>query len=99
MSVNGASAIASEPTYIAPSPKPMASGEPRRAPINRLSSPANRKASAKAPRKRGDRRRAAFHLLGHQVRDDLGVGIGGEFDALGFELAPQLAEIFDDAVV
>ena len=53
MSVNGASAIASEPTNIAPSPKPTASGEPLRAPIRRLSSPANRKASAKAPRSRG----------------------------------------------
>ena len=53
MSVNGASAIASEPIYIAPSPKPIASGEPLRAPISRLSSPANRKASAKAPRSRG----------------------------------------------
>ena len=57
MSVNGASAIASEPTYIAPSPKPMASGEPRRAPIKKSFSPANRKASAKAPRSRGN---AAF---------------------------------------
>ena len=39
-----------------PAPKPMASGEPLRAPISRLSSPANRKASAKAPRSRGKRR-------------------------------------------
>ena len=53
MSVNGASAMASEPTYIAPSPKPIASGEPLRAPIRRFSSPANKKASAKAPRNRG----------------------------------------------
>ena len=46
-----------------------------------------------------DRRRAAFHLLGDEVRDDLGVGIGGELGALFFQLAAQLGEIFDDAVV
>ena len=55
--MNGASAIASEPTNIEPSPKPIASGEPRRAPISKFSSPANKKASANAPRSRGS---AAF---------------------------------------
>ncbi len=46
-----------------------------------------------------DRRRAALHLLADQMRDDLGVGLGDEFGALGLQLAAQLDEILDDAVV
>ncbi len=48
---------------------------------------------------RFDRRSAALHLFGDQMRDDFGVGLGGEFRALGFQLAAQLGEILDDAVV
>ena len=51
-SVSGDSAIASEPKNISPSPWPMASGLPRRAPIIRSSSPSNRMASANAPSSR-----------------------------------------------
>ena len=59
--------------------------------------------SAAQPRQcaldRLDRRRAALHFLGDQMRDDLGVGLGRELGALPFQLAAQLAEILDDAVV
>ena len=106
MSVKGASAIASEPRYIAPSPKPIASGEPLRAPISKSSSPANRKASAKAPRSRGSAAATAstgeqpvLDLVGDEMRDDFAVGLGRELGALGFQLAAQLAEVLDDAVV
>ncbi len=46
-----------------------------------------------------DRRRAALHLLADQMGDDFGVGLGDEFGALGLQLAAQLDEILDDAVV
>ena len=77
-----------------------------RAPISRSSSPANRKASANAPRSRGsaalhrlDRRLALLHLVGDQMGDHLGVGLAAEFRALLLQLLAQLAEILDDAVV
>ena len=106
VSVNGASAIASEPRYISPSPWPTASGEPLRAPISRSSSPANRKASANAPRSRGSaglhrlhRLLPLLHLVGDQMRDHLGVGLARELRAGLFQFVAQLAEILDDAVV
>ena len=47
--------------------------------------------SAAQPRQRRlhrvDRRGAAFHFLGHQMRDDFGIGLGREFDALVLKLA------------
>ena len=46
-----------------------------------------------------DRGSAALHLLADQVRDHFGVGLGDEFGALGGQLAAQLDEILDDAVV
>ncbi len=46
-----------------------------------------------------DRPGAALDFLGDQMGDDLGVGFGREFDARGFQLAPQLGKILDDAVV
>ena len=46
-----------------------------------------------------DRRAALGDLVADQVGDDFGVGFGRERDALGFELAPQFAEILDDAVM
>ena len=58
-SVKGASATASEPRNISPSPWPMASGLPRRAAIIRSASPSNRKARAKAPCNRPSVARAA----------------------------------------
>ena len=51
------------------------------------------------PLDRLDRRGAAFHFLGDEMSDDLGIGLGREFGALAFQLAPQLGEILDDAVV
>ena len=47
--VSGASASASEPTNISPSPKPTASGAPCRAAISMRGWPAKTAASAKAP--------------------------------------------------
>jgi hypothetical protein len=38
-------------------------------------------------------------LGGHQVGDDLGVGLGGELDAGGLALGAQRGEVLDDAVV
>ena len=77
-----------------------------RAPISRSSSPANRNASAKAPRSRGSAALTAstgdaplLHLLGDEMRDHFGVGLGRELGALGLQLFAQLAEILDDAVV
>ena len=106
VSVNGASAIASEPRNISPSPWPTASGEPLRAPISRSSSPANRKASANAPRSRGRQACTAstgflpcFICVGDQMRDHFGVGLARELRAGLFQLVAQLAEILDDAVV
>ena len=46
-----------------------------------------------------DRRTALLHLVGDEMRDHFAVGLGRELGALGFELAAQLAEILDDAVV
>ncbi len=41
----------------------------------------------------------ATHLALHQVRDDLGVGLGDEPVALGFERGLEVEIVFDDAVV
>src|SRR5690606_17216416 len=38
-------------------------------------------------------------LAPQEVGGDLGVGLGGEPDAVGLELAAQLPEVLDDAVV
>jgi hypothetical protein len=106
VSVNGASAIASEPIYIAPSPNPTASGEPLRAPISKFSSPANRKASAKAPRSRGsdaftasigERPRLSSSLT-RCAMTSVSVSVAN-LTPLRFQLAPQFGEILDDAVV
>ncbi len=40
-----------------------------------------------------------FQLAGDQVGDDLGVGLAGEGEALGLELAPEYRVVLDDAVV
>src|ERR1700682_3162373 len=91
VSVKGASAIASEPRYISPSPWPIASGEPLRAPIIR--SPWQRSVHRVL-------RRCALEEVGiDQMSHGLGVGLAGEFRALLFEHLPQFAEILDDAVV
>ncbi len=42
---------------------------------------------------------AALVLPGDQVDRDLGVGVAGELDACGLELAAQRGEVLDDAVV
>ena len=40
-----------------------------------------------------------WYRLGDQVHRDLGVGVAGELDALGLQLAAQRGEVLDDAVV
>ena len=42
---------------------------------------------------------ALAHFLGDEMRDDLGVRLGGEDMALGGQLLAQLAEILDNAVM
>ena len=58
---------------------------------------------AAQPRQRGldrlDRRLAALHLVGDEMRDHLGVGFAAERGALLLQLFAQLAEVLDDAVV
>ena len=44
-------------------------------------------------------RHAFFDVLRHQMGDHFGIGFGDELGALGFEFAPQLLEILDDAVM
>ena len=68
----------------------MASGLPRRAPISRSCSPANRKTSAKAPLRQE---------MGRQDRHRLGVGLGPEGIAEFCQLTAQGLKIFDDAVM
>ena len=46
-----------------------------------------------------DRRTALFDLVADQMRDHLAVGLGRELGTLAFQLASQLAEILDDAVM
>ena len=106
VSVNGASAMASEPRYISPSPCPIASGGPWRAPIIRSSSPAKMMPSANAPLsrcsallRRLDRRQALAQIVADEMQHGLGVGLGLEPVALGRELLFQLLEVLDDAVV
>ena len=38
-------------------------------------------------------------FLADEMRDNLAIGFGGELGALALQLAPQFAEILDDAVV
>ena len=49
--------------------------------------------------RRGLRVEAALHVGIDQVRDDLGVGVGGELAPLGLQLGAQVAVVLDDAVV
>ncbi len=84
----GASAMASLPRYISPLPWPMASGLPWRAAIIRSSWPAKMMPSAKAPCSLPsaaltglDRRRAVLHLVGDEMHDGFGVGVGLELVA------------------
>ena len=83
----------------------MASGDPLRAPIRRFfagKQKGQRKRAAQ-PRQgalhRFNRRSTAFHFLGDEMRNHLGVGFGRELGAFGFQLAPQLGKILDDAVM
>ena len=106
VSVNGPSAMASEPRYISPSPWPIASGGPLRAPIIRSSSPAKMNPSAKAPRScDSDAFTASTGLMplarypSTRCSDDFGVGFGLEDRAVLLQLLAQFAKILDDAVV
>ena len=105
-SVKGASASASEPRNISPSPGPKASGLPRRAPIIRSCSPANRMASANAPSSRASAASVAetgsipcSRLRVNELRHGLRVGLGDEGAALRLKLAAQGQEVLDDAVM
>src|SRR5262249_47663150 len=100
--VSEARARASEPRYISPSPKPTASGLPRRAPLMRSWRPAKLPAAVQALHRRRHRllrRLLLLQIAGQQMDDDLGVGLRLELVAEGGELAPQLLEVLDDAVV
>ena len=46
-----------------------------------------------------DRAGALRHLVGDEMGDHLGVGLGRELDAAALQLGAQLGEILDDAVV
>ena len=84
----------------------MASGEPLRAPIRRLSSPANRNASANAPRSRGSAALTAstgdaprsISWLTRCATTSVSVSVTN-LAPLACQLAAQLDEILDDAVV
>jgi hypothetical protein len=82
---------------MASSPKPIASGEPLRAPNGKFSSPANKNAGAKAPRSPGGEVFTAstgerpFHLITDLLRDNLAVGLGRKLGAFVFQL-PRPAE-------
>src|ERR1700736_6725389 len=104
--MKGPRASASEPRNISPacspSPNPTASGAPLLAPIKRSSSPSKIRASAKARQARShglDRRQATAHGFAHEMGDDLGIGLGRKFMALGLQLAAQLPEILDNAIM
>ena len=91
---------------MASSPWPMASGEPRRAPIRRPAWPAKMIASANAPSSCASvaavglfRVEAALHMGIDQVGDHLGIGVGDELAPLRLQLGPELAVVLDDAVV
>ena len=108
MSVNGASAMASEPRYISPAPCPMASGGPCRARDHQVvvagEDDGEREGALQAA---AGRRLAAStgarpwsQLVGDEVDDGLGVGVGLEHVALGGRArACSSLEVLDDAVV
>ena len=100
------SASASEPTYISPSPKPIARGEPRRATDHQVllagEQERQREGALQPLQRRGAglaRRHLPVEIMADQMRDGLGVGLGVEDLAEPFQLLPQLAEVLDDAVV
>ena len=105
-SVIGASAMASEPTNISPSPQPMARGEPLRAAIIRSSCAVEQEAERKGAVQafQGvagglDRGRAPVHRAPGQKDDGFGVGLGFLGIAIGGQFGAQVAEVLDDAVV
>src|SRR6202040_885079 len=46
-----------------------------------------------------DRSQATAHGFAHEMGDDLGIGLGRKFVALGLQLAAQLSEILDNAIM
>ena len=106
VSVNGASAMASEPRYI--SPFAVTDGE-RRA-LARADhqvvlageQEGEREGAAQLLERGGDRldrRLALLHLVGDEMGDHFGVGLAAEFRAVLAEPLAQFAEILDDAVM
>ena len=102
----------SEATKYSPSPTPMTTGGPERAAMILSGSAEERMPSAKAPvRRLTAARTASSRAIGvagsfsvvldlfDEMGDDLGVGFGDEFVALGGEFALEIEVVFDDAVV
>ena len=105
-SVNGASAMASEPRYI--SPVPVANGQ-RRAVAgadDQILLAAEHDGQRKGPfqpLQRGeggvDGGSPPLHLARHQMGHHFRIGLRGKRVAVGDELGAQLGEILDDAVM
>ena len=102
-------AATSEPTNISPSPTPSTSGVDRRAATIVPGSSALANTSVKWPSSRRSTTSTEatkspavspwWYCPGDQVHRDLGVGVAGELDAVGFQLCAQRGEVLDDAVV
>ena len=104
--VTGSSAATSEATKFSSSPSPMTTGQPSRARMMRSGSCSLTTASAYAPsssatvaRTALNRSSSRWQVIVDAVRDDFGVGLGGELVAARFELLAQLFVVLDDAVV
>ena len=102
-------AATSEPTNISPSPIPSTSGVERRAATmvpgssalvnTRVKWPSSRRSTASTEAGEVTGGLAVPVCLRHQVHRDLGVGVAGEFHALGLQLVAQARVVLDDAVV
>ena len=104
--VTGSSAATSEATKFSSSPRPMTTGQPSRArmmPVGLVLAHHRERVGALELRDRGAHRlEQILHGLQVEVdavRDDLGVGLGGERVAALLELRAQLLVVLDDAVV
>ncbi len=104
--VTGSNAGTPLATKFSPMPRPMTSGLAMRVTTMRSGSLASNTSSAYAPTKRCTARRtrleqvvALLQVVVHEVRGDLGVGLGLELVALGDELGLERLVVLDDAVV
>src|ERR1700756_3077049 len=98
VSVKGASAIASDPRYISPSPWPTASADHEIVVALEQEGQCKRAAQMRQRRFHCGLRRIAFLQVGLDEMDHhLGVGLCRKLRAFPFQLSAQLAEILDDA--